>query len=129
MITGIKKIAEQTAEAVADGPVFAEVQDALDLIGNCFYREMDRLILRQEQIAPDFFDLKTGIAGEVLQKFTSYNFRVAIVGDFSAVTSRSLRDFIRESNRTGQTVFVGSEAEALERLCVSAQGDLDTTKE
>jgi len=64
----------------------------------------------------DFFDLKTGLAGEILQKFSNYRVKLAIVGDFEEVKSKSLRDFIRESNR-GRTVnFVNSVEEAVERL-------------
>ncbi|MCK7528774.1 MAG: DUF4180 domain-containing protein [Ignavibacteriales bacterium] len=33
----------------------------------------------------DFFDLKTGIAGEILQKFSTYNVRLAILGDFQNI--------------------------------------------
>jgi hypothetical protein len=32
--------------------------------------------------------LKTGLAGEILQKFSTYNMRLGIVGDFSAYTSK-----------------------------------------
>lgn len=37
------------------------------------------LVLDEQQLAPDFFDLRTGLAGEVLQKFTNYRARLAIV--------------------------------------------------
>jgi hypothetical protein len=60
--------------------------------------------------------LKSGIAGEILQKFSTYNFRLAIVGTFSEVQSKSLRDFIYESNKYGRINFVGSHDEAFERL-------------
>jgi hypothetical protein len=56
------------------------------------------------------------MAGEILQKFSNYRMRLAIVGDFSEYKSKSLRDFIRESNRTGTINFVGTIDEALLRL-------------
>lgn len=37
------------------------------------------LLLDESQIAPEFFDLRTGFAGEVLQKFTNYRALLAIV--------------------------------------------------
>jgi hypothetical protein len=47
------------------------------------------LILDEQQLGPDFFDLRTGLAGEVLQKFTNYRVRLAIViGDAAAYGSR-----------------------------------------
>ena len=53
---------------------------------------------------PDFFDLKTRFAGEILQKFSNYDVKLAIVGDFSKYSSKSLRDFIYESNK-GKLIF------------------------
>ena len=37
------------------------------------------LILDESQLSPEFFDLRTGLAGEVLQKFTQYRALLAIV--------------------------------------------------
>ncbi len=57
-------------------------------------------------ITERFFDLKTGVAGEILQKASNYRKRLIILGDFENVESKSLRDFIYESNRTGKVLFV-----------------------
>ena len=104
------------AEIITDGVVLKTLEDGLDLLGNVYYQGYDRMILHQANIAPDFFDLKTRIAGEVLQKFSQYRMRLAIVGDFSTVKSRSLTDFIYESNRGRQVNFVATTAQALTRL-------------
>jgi hypothetical protein len=45
------------------------------------------IIMYEAQIIPDFFDLKSGIAGEILQKFSNYDMRLAIIGDVSKYTS------------------------------------------
>src|ERR1700729_559303 len=37
------------------------------------------LILTESDLAPEFFDLKTGLAGELFQKFTSYQLRLALI--------------------------------------------------
>lgn len=104
------------AELVADGIVIHTASDGLDLIGNVYYQGFDRVILHQKNIAPAFFDLKTGIAGEILQKFSNYRMRLAIVGDFASIESKSLRDLIFESNKGKQVGFVGTVEEALEKL-------------
>lgn len=77
--------------------------DMLDIMGDIGYRGCSKLIVYSGDLSPDFFDLRTGLAGEVLQKFSNYRMRLAIVGDFSRLNSRSWRDFILESNR-GRTV-------------------------
>jgi hypothetical protein len=81
-------------------------QDAVDLIANCRYQGADKIILKEDQIHPDFFELKTRVAGDILQKFTNYQCQLAIVGNFEIIHSNSLRDFIRESNRAGRINLV-----------------------
>lgn len=109
---GGRKIAEiiQGADPIS-GP-----EDILDLMAEARFNGSGIMIIKDKSLHPDFFDLKTRIAGEILQKFSNYRMRLAIVGDFSGFESRSLRDFIKESNRTGTINFVGSIEEALLRL-------------
>ena len=103
-------------ELIADEVVVNEVQDALDIMANAAYSGATKLILHEKNITPDFFDLKTRIAGDILQKFSNYNMPLAIVGDFSKYTSKSLRDFIYESNKGRSVNFVSSVDEAKEKL-------------
>jgi hypothetical protein len=91
-------------------------QDALDLMADCDYLGARRIIINKENLLPEFFDLKTGLAGEILQKFVNYQIQLAIVGDFSKYTSKSLKDFIFESNKTGRINFVSSVEEAKVKL-------------
>ena len=60
--------------------------------------------------------LRTGLAGEVLQKFINYHVKVAIVGDYSQYTSKSLRAFIYESNRGNDIYFLSSVEEAVAKF-------------
>jgi hypothetical protein len=85
-------------------------------MANCSYQGARNIIIDKKNIIPDFFTLSTGIAGEILQKFTNYDCQLAIVGDFSKYPSKSLKDFIYESNKTGKISFVASLDEALKKL-------------
>jgi len=91
-------------------------QDALDLLAEASYLDSNKIIIYEGQVAPSFFELKSGMAGEILQKFSNYNVQLAIVGDFSKYTSKSLRDFMFESNKYGRINFVGSFEEAKKKL-------------
>ena len=104
------------AEVQSTRILIAEVQDALDLMADCYYEGTDKIIIYQKNITPEFFDLKTGLADEILQKFSTYEQKLAIVGDFSEFSDPDLRDFIRESNRYGQINFVNSVEKAIEKL-------------
>ena len=66
----------------------------------------------------DFFNLRTRLAGEVLQKFINYQIKVAIVGDFTIYSSKSLKDFIYESNKGSNIFFLPNEEQAIERLSI-----------
>ena len=110
---------KKIAEVIPSGILIATAEDGVDLLGNLYYQDVDRVILHAENITPEFFDLKTGTAGEILQKFSNYRVRLAIVGDFSDYTSKSIRDFIFESNKGGHINFVGSVDEALDKLSTS----------
>lgn len=106
------------ADVISEGVIIHETQDALDLMADCGYQGARSIIIQEKNIIPDFFDLKTGIAGDILQKFSNYDVRLAIVGDFSRYTSKSLRDFVRESNRVGRINFVSTLQEAKDKLAV-----------
>ena len=112
-------VMENTGVAVvedADG-LIRSAQDALDLIATVWHvYQCQKMILPKSALADEFFDLKTGLAGEILQKYTNYRMKLAIVGDFSVYTSKALRDFIYESNKGNQVLFLQTRAEALERL-------------
>ena len=102
-----------TLAVIQDGEVIIrETQDALDIMADARYQGADSVILRAEHLDPAFFDLKTRLAGEILQKFSNYRMKLAIVGDFSVYNSKSLRDFIFESNKQGRINFVPSMEEA-----------------
>jgi hypothetical protein len=104
------------AEAISDSLLLGKEQDVLDLLGGLWGTGAECIIFHQKNIVPEFFDLRTGIAGAILQKFVNYNVRLAIVGNFSNVTSKSLNAFIYESNCGNQIYFVDSVETALNKL-------------
>ncbi|MGF9906177.1 DUF4180 domain-containing protein [Brevibacillus porteri] len=97
--------------------LIGDVQSALDLIATVHYQaDSERIILNKSLLNESFFDLKTRFAGEILQKFINYRVKVAIVGDFSVYTSKSLKDFIYESNNGNDIFFLPTEEQAIEKL-------------
>lgn len=100
----IKKIALIQSQDV----IFHNAEDAAELLMNCLYQDSDSIILYEHNLPPAFFDLKTKLAGDILQKFSTYNGRLAIIGDFSKYDSKSLADFIYESNKQGRINFVST---------------------
>jgi hypothetical protein len=113
----IRKIKDiQIAEIISDKILIKETQDALDIMANINYQGSDKIIIHEKNLSPNFFDLKTRLAGEILQKFSNYRVQLVIIGDFSKYSSKSLKDFIFESNKHGHINFVNTVEEAIERL-------------
>ncbi|MES2487320.1 MAG: DUF4180 domain-containing protein [Bacteroidota bacterium] len=108
-----KQAAAAIAEVVSDKIVINTIDDGKDLVGNLYFQGFDGAIIHQDAITPGFFDLKTGIAGEILQKFSNYKIRLAIVGSFEHYQSKSLSAFIFECNNGRQVNFVASRDQAL----------------
>ncbi len=101
------------AEVAANDMLLTVPEDANDLLGNAYYQGFDGMIISADKISPRFFDLKTRLAGEILQKFSTFQMRLAIVGDFSVFPSESLKSFIYESNRGGLIHFSPTTADTL----------------
>ncbi|WP_291837100.1 DUF4180 domain-containing protein [Brevundimonas sp.] len=108
----------------AAGPRVTREADALDLIGGLWGLEVDWLVLPTARLGEDFLRLRTGLAGAVIQKFVTYQVRLAIVGDLSAEVEASdaLRDFVRESNAGRRVWFVPDLAALEARLTAQPDG-------
>jgi hypothetical protein len=105
------------AQLDADGPAITSEANALDIIAETFGAPADLIVIPVARLGPDFLNLRTGLLGAVLQKFTTYNLRVAFLGDISnaLANSKALRDFVGESNRHGRILFA-PDVEALATL-------------
>jgi hypothetical protein len=99
------------------GPTIAGTQDTLDVIGSAFSRA-DVVAVPVGRFDARFFDLRTGLAGEVMQKFVNYRMRLVVLGDISGfvASSTALRDLVYESNQGSQVWFVADLDELDARL-------------
>lgn len=104
----IKAGAENIAIVQSQDIIFNNAEDAAELLMNCRYNDCEKMIINEANLPDEFFDLKTGLAGDILQKFSTYQGRLAIVGDFSKYESKSLKDFIYESNKQRRINFVNT---------------------
>lgn len=108
---------EKAAIVLSDSPVIVDVDSALDLLMSAKYEaDTKYIIIDKKLIAEDFFILSSGLAGEILQKYINYDWKIAIYGDFSHYTSKPLKDFIYESNKGKDVFFVATKKEAVQKL-------------
>lgn len=112
-------VAAGIAAAQAKETLIRSDRDAVDFIATVRYQtDCDKVILPMQALPQDFFLLRTGLAGAVLQKFITYGMKLAVVGDLSAFAdnSKALHDFIYESNNGTAIFFVSTTEEAVEKL-------------
>lgn len=90
----------KVVEAVADGASILVGNNVLDAIVACGENETDRLLAHAASLPTRFFDLKSGEAGEILQKLRTYRIRLALVGGLAdAAASRRFSEMMIEENR------------------------------
>lgn len=105
-------------EVANEGAKLGSDRSASDMIGETYGQEIDLIAIPVARLVPEFLELKTRVAGDFLQKFVTYGFRIAIVGDISeaVAASKSLHDFVYESNKVGRVLFVRDAEELRQRL-------------
>jgi len=105
-------------ECVPDGSKLQTYNDAVELIGKTFENHATLIVIPVECLNDEFFQLKTRIAGELIQKFVQYRRRLVIVGDISGFLAESsaLRAFVNESNRGKEVWFLATLEDLNNRL-------------
>jgi len=88
--------------------------DISNVLGACF--GSDGLILTEQDVSPEFFDLRTGLAGELFQKFTNYKLRVALVLPDANAYGKRFSELAYEHKTHPLIRFVSSVQEARDWL-------------
>lgn len=85
----------------------------MDAVATCFERGTQALLIDRPALPPEFFDLRTGLTGELVQKLAQYGIRLAcVVPDLSAQPER-FQEFAREANRGERARFFESKGDAV----------------
>jgi hypothetical protein len=92
----------------------ASAADINDAIGASFGAL--GLILTEQDLAPSFFDLRSGFAGELFQKAVNYHVRIALVVADPAQYGARFAELAYEHQRDAQVRIVPSIAHAEEWL-------------
>lgn len=101
-----------------EGPLISTSADTSDLIGNAWYEKVNVIAIPVSRLDPAFFELRSGVAGELAQKLVNYQLRLVVVGDITAfeAASNAFRDWVRESNQGTHVWFVPDDAALDARL-------------
>ncbi|MBN1424043.1 DUF4180 domain-containing protein [Candidatus Fermentibacteria bacterium] len=96
-----------------------EPQDNFDpssIVAQCIEQDTRSILLDQDALPPAFFDLSTGIAGELMQRLTTYGIQMASVVPNVSAHSQRFQEFAREANRGHQFRFFPKREAAIQWL-------------
>jgi hypothetical protein len=96
--------------AAEAGLAIHSVNDIPDVLGA--FSGADGLLFTEAELGPAFFDLKSGLAGELLQKFVNYHMRVAIIVPRPDAYGPRFRELAYEHRSHPLVRFVSSREEA-----------------
>lgn len=81
-------------------------QDALDLLVNVrFNNSYSKIIIHESQITENFFDLSSGMAEEILESYSKYDVKLAIVLDITKHKSEEFNEFMIKCNQGSCFLF------------------------
>ena len=110
-----------TPELVVDGegPLIGRASLG-DVLTAAFEGSARTVAVDAARLDPAFFDLRTGLAGAVVQRLANYRLRLVVVGELpaEALASRAFSGLVLEGNRGDGPWFVGTLEELRYRLAV-----------
>jgi hypothetical protein len=100
--------AERVLWCDRQGDAIDNRQRALDLIGESLGLGATMVAIPIVRLGAPFFDLRSGLAGEIAQMGVNYRVKLAVVGDVAphVAASNAFRDWVTECNRRGDLWFV-----------------------
>lgn len=87
--------------------------DPIDVIQSCAEVEAQVVLLDEGVLLEEFFDLSSGVAGELMNKLSMYRIRLAAVVPDVSIHSEHFQAFAREANRRGDARFFRNREEAV----------------
>jgi len=106
-----EKRGHKFVEAVGGKALIEDEKDVVDLIGVCAEFDADRIMLHGGILSERFFDLKSGQAGMIFQKFVNYQIRIAAVVSRDQIRGK-FGEFVLETNRGFQVRVFSDRQEA-----------------
>lgn len=96
--------------------ILSSEADVLLLFEKMYPTQTRKLLLLQENLAPEFFDLSTKLAGDILQKLVNYQIKTAFVIDLTTIKSEKFKEMATEANRGEQFRFFAEHEKAAKWL-------------
>jgi hypothetical protein len=110
-------LADTTTPIVALESDVVALDDALAIVAAAYEHQSAKILLHEERLPPAFFELKSGFAGEFVQKLVNYQLTIGAVFSRSAPAySQRFGEYIAEARRGRQFRAFQREEDAIRWL-------------
>lgn len=92
-------------EAARDDLILENASQINDLLSLCYEHDTNRILLNSTNLVKSFFDISSQVAGDFMQKLTTYQTRCAIVMLPDTETSSLFHQMASDTNRMGCVRF------------------------
>ncbi|MFD0717208.1 DUF4180 domain-containing protein [Paenibacillus sp. GCM10027626] len=99
-------------ESTPSHPPLRTEEDARELIAACMEHQTSYLLLHAGVLSDEFLNLRTGLAGLVLQKLINYRVKTAVVMDQQLALSKRFQELLSESNKGNDFRVFADKADA-----------------
>lgn len=106
-------------ECVPGNQLISSEQDILDLFADSYEYNTSLYLLYESNFHLNLFDLKTGLAGAVFQKFAVYHAKAAVVIDTGTEKNKRFEEYMYECNQGNQVRFFTDHRAAVKWLISS----------
>jgi len=94
------------------GSLIQHEGDLHDLLSLCYYHQTNIVLLSEKNLSLDFFDLRSGLAGAAMQKFSNYKVKAAIIMTVGAEQSERFKELMFEVSSSSHIRFYVDQQEA-----------------
>lgn len=99
-------------EFISTSEPLSTENDALDFIALCWEHEANALMIHYETLSEDFFNLKTKVAGNIIQKFINYGIKAATIVPQETIQEGRFKEMAMETNKGNHFRLYESKEEA-----------------
>jgi hypothetical protein len=95
----VKKGRVRYVSGIAGRRLLKNIDDVIGLIGYCFEKKVNRVLLYTKNLTKKFFDLSSHEAGMILQKFRDYRIKLAVVLAADMMSKGKFGEMVAEENQ------------------------------
>ena len=99
-------------ELLSTNESISSENDALDLIALCWEHGTNALMIHYTALSEDFFNLRTKVAGNIIQKFVNYGIKVTAIVPQETIQKGRFKEMAMETNKGNHFRLYESKEEA-----------------